>query len=591
MAPVTLDASTLPRLLDPSLAHLRDVTLIPASAPSQSLHAHRFVLAAASPVFHASLSAQPLATALTLTHADADSLHASIQFVYGVSEPLERLAVHSLWTALSTCVAYALESPLAAVQRRIVDVINPNNVFFHWSMAEKYAIDSVQAQCRALVKSEFPSVAKQPEFLDVSASRLARILRIHDLAVSSEMDVFQALERWFAFDVDGRAEQALQLLRLVRLPTMSDRVLLRVCRSPFFGGHNEFYQLLLEALIRRTEVRIVHAPHVAAIVRRVAPTSSRPRPSESLKGGSDGDEFSGATYGPENAADAGSGSMELTAALVPFRPMGITDDCLLPSSVSETVSDDPSEKVRLIDDNGTSGITRREKVDLNRKEDRTILFEGAFPLRWYKSVRFRPRSSRSLVFTVVVPKWSTCRRRFISESRSFRDHKWSLWVDPFATDLSRGARDNRDPTFTPEPALSDEGVKHLGYDEKEGARIVESNENNFDRRRSSVHTSRSRAYTNGGETDYISIYLCCESELSTSQIVNARVDFSLFVASSVEDFGMERKVCMGRTFQSHGQAMGFRRHMRRSRLLDTNIGLYNREKDELIVGAHIVADR
>lgn len=548
------------------------------------MRAHRFVLAASSPVFRASLTADPSASVLTLAHADADALHAAIQYVYGISESIDRLPAHALWTALATCVSYALTQPLDAVQRRLVDAVDLQNVFYHWSMADKYALDAVQARCRVLVKTRFAAITRQPEFLDVCASRLARVLRIHDLAITSEDEVFQALERWFAFDIDARAEQALQLLRLVRLPTMPDRVLLRVCRSPYFGGHNEFYQLLLEALIRRTEVRIVHAPRIATIVRRCR-NSGVGQITDAVDGSigatSSGADlaFAGATSSTAGAVTASGTAGTAGTGVSPqtFKPLGITDNQLLPTETCSDASGVADQKRSVREQVDT--LASPESVDYNRKEDRCVLFEGSFPLRWYKSVRFRPRSSTSLLFTVVVPKWSTCRRRFISESRSFRDHKWSLWVDPFSSDPARGSRDPRDWVQT-------------DLIEARGGRASTGNtdgNNEGQRRRQPGSTSRyTLPFTD--ESDYISIYLCCESELTTTQTVNARVDFALFVASSMDDHGMERKVCVGRTFRSHGQAMGFRRHVRRNRLLEASAGLYNKEKDELVVGAHIVAE-
>lgn len=566
---------------------MRDVTLIPAKAPSRTVRAHRFVLAASSPVFRASLSVDPSASVLTLAHADADALHAAIQYVYGISESIDRLPAHALWTALATCVSYALTQPLDAVQRRLVDTVDLHNVFYHWSMADKYSLDVVQAKCRVLVKSQFSTITRQPEFLDVCASRLARVLRIHDLAITSEDEVFQALERWFAFDIDARAEQALQLLRLVRLPTMPDRVLLRVCRSPYFGGHNEFYQLLLEALIRRTEVRIVHAPRIAAIVRRCRNSRAGPvaDAANNSVGATSSDTDIAFTGAPSNTTSTtgtimatgttGTGGTGVSAQT--FKPLGITDAQLLPSRTSTEASGVTGQKQSVREQ--IDARSSPELVDYNQKEDRCVLFEGSFPLRWYKSVRFRPRSSTSLLFTVVVPKWSTCRRRFISESRSFRDHKWSLWVDPFSSDPARGSRDPRE-------WLQADLIGGQGGRVSAGST---SGTNEAPRRRQPGSTSR---YTlpSTDDSDYISIYLCCESELTTTQTVNARVDFALFVASSLDDYGMERKVCVGRTFRSHGQAMGFRRHLRRNRLLEPNAGLYNSEKDELVVGAHIVAE-
>lgn len=546
-----LTASTLPRLLDPALSHLRDVILVPARTPGRTLAAHRFVLAAVSPVLRASLAADPTAPVLTLAHADYDALHAVLHFVYGRVDAVAHLRPPALWNALSLCIAYAVLVPLDAVQKRIVDSVVASNVFYHWQMADKYSLDAVQLRCRNVVKEHFVAVSRNTEFLNICPATVARVLRIHDLIVRSEDDVFHALERWLAFDVDARAEHALHLLRLVRLPTIPDRVLLRVCRSPYFGGHNEFYQLLLEALIRRTEVRIVHSPRIKAIEKKVR-LAAHPSNGES--------------------------------APLAFRPIGVTDSDLLPMP-KKTLTEWPPSSGKRDGDGDTLQkepsklqLQQQQNIDCNRKENRTVLFEGLFPLRWYKSVRFRPRSSFSLLFTVVIPRWSSCRRRFISESRSFLNHKWSMWVDPFSADPTRASKGPypQDPSRSGMSPDRDHDPLYVGN-------TIES----------TAHTTAGPSHRPAvpvhDENDYISIYLCCESELGGSHKVEARVDFGLFVVSPTEEYGMERKVCVGRTFKSHGQAMGFRRHIRRNRLHSQEAALYNREKDELVVGAHLVA--
>ncbi|CAN8075184.1 unnamed protein product [Agarophyton chilense] len=545
-------ANTLRRLLHPPMRDMRDVTLIPAKSPGRTIRAHRFVLAAASPVFRASLAADPSNNVLTLAHADVDALDAALQYVYGSDDAINRLPLHALWTTLTTCISYAMHLPSKAVQHRIVHTISYTNVFYHWAMAERYNLVPVQLKCRTLVKRHFVLVSKQPQFVHITSQLLARILRIHDLIVNGEDDVFQALERWLAYDVQARAEQALHLLRLVRLPTIDDIVLLRVCRSAYFGGHNEFYQLLLEALIRRTEVRLIHKPRVHAILEHW----------KSAKG-----------PGP---------SSRYTRSLS-FKPLGANDFELFPSpQLSQSHKPQPQPPASPAPTTAAAASER----DYNRKEDRTVLFQGNFPLRWYKSVRFRPRSPTSLLFSVVIPKWSLCRKRFVSESRSFLDHKWSLWVDPFSSIPSRGTRDSS--------SLSPQLPSQRRPSKRDSAGAFEGDTYEpADDPTSPVSPTRSKVLVLD-ETDYISIYLCCESEVTLRKMgpaeqIDARVDFGLFVASCSEEYGMERKVCVGRRFKSSGQAMGFRRHIRRNRLHSPTAGLYNREKDELVVGAHLVA--
>lgn len=539
--PITANATTLPRLLDPKLAHLRDVTLIPAKSPGRTIRAHRFVLAAASPVLRASLAADPQSSVLTLAHADADALDAALQFVYGCDDAVNNLPPHTLWTAFTTCIAYAIPQPLDAVQSRIISSLTVDNVLYHWEMAEKYNLDAVQIRCRNLIKEQFVHVSKQPDFLDLCAPRLAKLLRIHDLIVSTEYDIFQALERWLAFDVVARIQNALNLLRLVRLPTIPDRILLRVCRSPYFGGHNEFYQLLLEALIRRTEVRIVHAPRIATMERRWR----------------------------KDYGTTGDYSTNFV-----FKPLGITDQQLLPTK--RTIQ--RKESSRIGQGSTTTSGLEEKKIDYNRVEDRSLLFQGLFPLKWYKSARFRPRSSSSLLFTVVIPKWSLCRRRFMSESRSFLNHKWSIWVDPYASESTPNTKQSsklKDTTTSKYTA-----TKYISSS-KDGRSFIRSESDPGSKQLGLIH--------GGDDTDYISIYLCCESELGGSDKVDVRVDFGLFIVASTEEYGMERKVGISHQFTKNRQATGFRRHIRRSKLHSVSGGLYDWQKDELVVGAHLIA--
>lgn len=590
------EARTLALLLAPALAPLRDVTLF-AGRTGGSVRAHRAVLAAASPVLRASLAAEPGTGALTLAHADVVSLERALKVVYGDAAALDGVGDAGLWDCLNTCVAYAILKPLDAVQARLVDAVAPGNVFYHWENAERFSLDTVHLRCRAVVKERFGDVVATPEFDALSAQQVARVLRIHDLCVDSEHQVFYALEKWLAVDLTSRADHALRLLRLVRLPTISDRVLLRVCRSAYFGGHDDFYQLLLEALIRRAEVRILHAPRIASLVRKRRVHRADP---------------------------PGAATQDFSVASLSFAPAGATDADLMSSRVRSPKSGRGSWGTLTSSIGGSSvgGHTAASRLmlDVNRREERAVLFEGVFPLRWYKNVRFRARSPTSMLFTVVIPNWSKSSRRFVSESRSFLDHKWSLWVDPYASESHEQPGKKRGSDERSEDPAPGSASDERRSEERENLLVGSTDplapSSPRSRRRPQMQRQSSHlvaetsrvpepetgstgsmprsprpASGSSGDMDYISIYLCCESELVGSQAVDARVDFALFIASAQEEYGMERKMCIGRSFSSHGQAMGFRRHIRRNRIFAPSIGYYNEAKDELVVGAHLISPK
>ncbi len=439
---------------------------------SASLFAHSFVLAAASPVLATALSGASedgtIQQPPLLADASPDVRRAALALIYGVDAATTRLCTDQLVELARLCKGLAMpDQVLAAIDADLAKRVERENV----TKVPSWLPDA-HAASRRMLKTKLPDIAHSKVWTEMPVRAVAATMRTHDLMPNAEEQVFRALERWLAADLDKRTKDACTLLRLIRFPTMSDGALLRVARSPFFANNNEFYQLLLEAFIRRADVRLVQMPRINT---------------------------------DENRAR--------------WRRAGVTD-----TSIGIVAPGDAA----------------------NMRDQREVLFEGVFPLRWYKNMRFRTRSACSLLFTFVITGWSTKRRRVRSESRSFADHRWSLWVDPYAS--------------------------------------VAANEGATDE---SMYSDK----------DYISIFLCCEAENSQAKgeegvaetVTNApthkRVDYSLFLVHAEEGYGMERKVCTGRSFTFSGQAMGFRRHTRRARAVSGRF--YDAANDELVIGAQI----
>lgn len=208
---------------------------------------------------------------------------------------------------------------------------------------------------------------------------------------------------------------------------------------------------------------------------------------------------------------------------------------------------------------------------LNARGVRTAAFKGFFPLPLYRHMRFRSRSPSALLFTSVISGWSSVSGRIRTESRTFLDHRWSLWIDPHALQET-----------TDDPALG-LGAAASGRMDSNGGE---------DAGALPAGTQSTSAVSRADQSSYVSIFLCCHSDLPATgrhASVDVTVDYSLFIASSADPYVMERKVCAGKTFTVQGQASGFRLHTRRSLVDDPASGLYDRDKDELVVGAHIVA--
>lgn len=369
---------------------------------------------------------------------------------------------------------------------------------------------------RRYVRERFCELCRGEEWGRLGVETVEKVLRLNDLRLpGGELDAFRALLSWAR--VPGNAHgDAVRLLRVVRFPTMSDADLLTAVRCDVFAGDDVFYRMVLEAFVRRAEVRLLHMPRNAARRER------------------------------EGAPKYGSAVSE----------------ALLIHRVSPNA---PVSSARL-----------------NARGVRTAAFKGGFPLPLYRHMRFRKRSEGGLLFTAVLPGWRAARQRIRTESRSFLDHKWSIWIDPKVVVDGEGGRAGEE---------GDNGAAGRVNNMSINANTI-GNTTNI----STATTGRSEEQGFGDDDDdddergYMSMYLCCHSDLGDAdRTVSVTVDYSLFVASAADPFVMERKVCPAKSFTTHGQASGFRLHTRRALLTRAEPGLYDAANDELVVGAHIVA--
>ena len=78
---------------------------------------------------------------------------------------------------------------------------------------------------------------------------MAELFASDDLNVSTEEDVFMAMEKWVMFDCEKRKPFVNELLENIRLPLMSCKLLAdRVEKSPVFAFSENGNQLMLEAM-------------------------------------------------------------------------------------------------------------------------------------------------------------------------------------------------------------------------------------------------------------------------------------------------------------------------------------------------------
>jgi len=105
-------------------------------------------------------------------------------------------------------------------------------------LQEAHGLHSLRAACEDKVAEEFEACSQHPDFLKLSESQLARILKREDLAVSREEAVLNAIFAWHKVSKDRHALLGM-LLQHVHFQALSAENLLRLGRATLPGRNGD----------------------------------------------------------------------------------------------------------------------------------------------------------------------------------------------------------------------------------------------------------------------------------------------------------------------------------------------------------------
>ncbi|XP_050340989.1 kelch-like protein 17 [Bactrocera neohumeralis] len=202
---------------------LIDVTF-KVSNPTALIPAHRLILAAASPYFENLFNGdQGNYPIIEITDIDSDIFERLITFCYtgqtlftvsNVSAMLKAAIVLKLDDVITSCVDY------------LIAHINK------FTLQAAYALER-ESRCEHLMQKiieyetqNFVEISKSDEFLNFDFEKLQRILESDNLNITREEDAFDAINRWFNYNVPARQEQLPLLIACLRLTQFDAEFLL-----------------------------------------------------------------------------------------------------------------------------------------------------------------------------------------------------------------------------------------------------------------------------------------------------------------------------------------------------------------------------
>ncbi|CAD6208067.1 GSCOCG00010341001-RA-CDS [Cotesia congregata] len=224
---------------------LCDVTL---KVEDQSFSAHRVVLAATIPYFHAMFlnnMVESKLSEITLQGFESMALEALINYAYSGRIVLNKTNVQSIMVGASFL---QLQSVRDACADFLKSHLHPNNALGISLFADRLNCSSLVQESTKYIQQYFHQVSLSDEFLVLSVTDLKELISKDDLYVMSESQVFEAVIRWIKHNVEERLIHLPKLLILVRLPLLSPEYLVdHVAKEDLIRRSHECRDLLDEA--------------------------------------------------------------------------------------------------------------------------------------------------------------------------------------------------------------------------------------------------------------------------------------------------------------------------------------------------------
>ncbi|XP_063222468.1 kelch-like protein 18 [Bacillus rossius redtenbacheri] len=224
---------------------LCDVTL---KVDDESFSAHRIILAATIPYFHAMFTNDMLESKqkdIVIRGIDPGALEALINFAYSGRVALDNNNVQSLLAGASFLQLTKVRDACAQFLKRR---FHPNNVLGIRYFADVHGCAPLVEAAEKYIQQYFCEVSLSEEFLNLSCAEVLDIVKSDELHVVSEEQVFEAVMRWVSKDGGSRKQHLPQLLAKVRLPLLTPQYLTdRVAVEELVKTSHECRDLLDEA--------------------------------------------------------------------------------------------------------------------------------------------------------------------------------------------------------------------------------------------------------------------------------------------------------------------------------------------------------
>lgn len=199
---------------------LCDVTV---RAKGRDFPAHRCVLSAGSPYFRALFTSELKVresedNLIQLTEVTCEALTEVLQFIYTGKATINASNAQDVVVAADYLIIPSLKSKASLF---LEESINVSNCLALESFASQYSCESLKQAAVTYCLEHFVAVAKSSDYQSLELRKVKELLSDDKINVPQEEEVYEAMIRWLKHEVESRESLLPELLKCLRLFSMS----------------------------------------------------------------------------------------------------------------------------------------------------------------------------------------------------------------------------------------------------------------------------------------------------------------------------------------------------------------------------------
>ena len=199
--------------------HPCDVTLV-VNGGKAEFKAHRQTLSEASPFFQKLLDSNMKEANEGIVRLEMFSetvMAATLEFIYTGNAQISTLEMAEGLIIMADYLFLPKLKTLAKGVAVNLQTLDMSNCISSCHFAEIYQCEELLSKARQFILSNFTTVAKTEDFLNMSSKRIEMWISNDEVNVSAEEDVFKIILRWINRDKSERKQHFAELFRHVRL--------------------------------------------------------------------------------------------------------------------------------------------------------------------------------------------------------------------------------------------------------------------------------------------------------------------------------------------------------------------------------------